>query len=115
LLQIPKSSKNRQRRIAQLGLSTPSQEAASTRDVDTRVAQLLDSTLIGCASDTTPKVQEQEARERSRDIEHFTQQRSQNTSGGTFKPGYFLQSEVGRVAQSQLHILARGSVSRSSS
>jgi hypothetical protein len=113
LLQLPNSSKNRRRRISQLGVSTPAQDDASTHDVDIKVAQLLDSTLIGCAPDAAPKNQEQEARERSRDIEKFTQQRTQDATGGTFKPGYFLQSEVGRVTPSQLHSLARGNASRS--
>jgi hypothetical protein len=113
LLQLPKSSKNRRRRISQLGLSPTAQDDASTRDVDIKVAQLLDSTLIGCVSGAVPKNHEQEVRDRSRDIEKFTQQRSQDATGGTFKPGYFLQSEVGRVTSSQLHSLARGHASRS--
>jgi hypothetical protein len=98
LSQLPKSSKNRRRRLSQLG-ATPVQHDASAHDVDIQLGQLLDSALIGCFPATEPKNAAQEVKERDRDIENFTQQRSQNTSGGTFKPGYFLQSEVGRVTR----------------
>jgi hypothetical protein len=95
LSRLPKSSKNRRRRLSQLGLGTPAQDDTSTRDVDIRLGQLLDSTLIGCFSPVAPRDFAQELKERDRDIENFTQQRSQNTSAGTFQPDYFLQSEVG--------------------
>jgi telomerase reverse transcriptase len=97
LSRLPKSSKGRRRRIAQLGLTAQSRDDASTRDVDIELGQLLDSVLIGCFPDAELKHVEREAKERDRDIESFTQQRSQSISGGTFQPGYFLQSEVGRV------------------
>jgi hypothetical protein len=95
LSRLPKSSKNRRRRLSQLGLGTPAQDDASTRDVDIQLGQLLDSTLIGCFPLVVVEDIAQELKERDRDIENFTQQRSQNTSAGTFKPGYLLQSEVG--------------------
>jgi telomerase reverse transcriptase len=105
LSRLPKSSKNRRRRLSQLGLATPAQNDASTRDVDAQLGQLLDSALIGCFSPAEPNNLAQEVKERNRDIENFTQQRSQNTSGATYKPGYFLQSEVGRVTRtSALHV-----------
>jgi hypothetical protein len=98
--QLPKSSKNRRRRISQLGLTTPVvQDHAPTREIDIELGQLLDSTLVGCSLHIDSTNQEQESRERNREIESFTQQRSQNNTGGTFKPGYFLQSEVGQVTQ----------------
>jgi len=111
LSKLPNSSKNRRRRISQLGLATPAQKDASTCDVDSDLAQLLDSILVGCSTETASNTQEQLLKERNREIERFTQQRSQSVSGGTFKPGYFLQCEVG---QSQSHDVARGSQSRSS-
>jgi hypothetical protein len=98
LSRLPKSSKGRRRRIAQLGLTTPAQdENATTHDIDVQVGQLLDSTLVGCFPDAQPKNIEDEAKERDREFEHFTQQRSQSVSGGTFKSGYIRQSEVGQV------------------
>lgn len=49
---------------------------------------------------TTKLVDEEKlARERNRDIETFTQQLSPAVTGGTFKPGYFLQSGVGHTRQ----------------
>jgi hypothetical protein len=95
LSQLPKSSKNRRRRLSQLGLVAPVQDDASAHDVDIQLGQLLDSALIGCFPAAEPKNAAQEVKERDRDIENFTQQRPQNTSGGTFKSGYLLQSEVG--------------------
>jgi telomerase reverse transcriptase len=98
LSRLPKSSKGRRRRISQLGLTTPAQDdSASTHDIDVQVGQLLDSALVGCFPDAQPKNIEYEAKERDREFEHFTQQRSQSVSGGTFKSGYFRQSEVGQV------------------
>jgi telomerase reverse transcriptase len=81
--------------LSQLGLAAPAQDDASAHDVDIQLGQLLDTALIGCFPTAEPKNAAREVKERNRDIENFTQQRSQNTSGGTFKPGYFLQSEVG--------------------
>jgi telomerase reverse transcriptase len=95
LAQLPLSSKNRRRRISQLGQTPPAQDDASTRDADIQLGQLLDSTLIGCLQNAVPEDVDQELKDRKREIESFTQQRSQSISGGTFKPGYFMQSEVG--------------------
>ncbi|KAF2831905.1 hypothetical protein CC86DRAFT_82738 [Ophiobolus disseminans] len=94
LSKLPNSSKNRRRRISQLGYATPAQKDAATGDVDVDLGQLLDSTLVGYSPYTIPNTQEQAEKECSREIERFTQQRSQTVSGGTFKPGYFLQCEV---------------------
>ena len=112
LSKLPKSSKNRRRRISQLGLTSPAQDDAATCDVDTALGHLLDLTLVGCLPDTASNTQEQVAKELDREIERFTQQRSQIVSGGTFRPGYFMQSEVGLVTQSQLHNIAHGILSR---
>ncbi|KAH4908622.1 hypothetical protein HBI80_055510 [Parastagonospora nodorum] len=96
LSRLPKSSKGRRRRIAQLGLATSAHDDAPTRDLDVQLGQLLDLALIGCVPDAEPGNIQHEAKERDRDreLESFTQQRSQSNSGGTFKSGYFLQSEV---------------------
>lgn len=115
LSQLPKSSKNRRRNIAQIRVTAPAEIDASTNDADTGLAQLLDSVLVGLPSaigyNTSP--QADAVKERDREIECFTQQRSQNTSGGTFKPGYFMQYEVSTVAQSPFHEGARGDISKS--
>ncbi|KAH7401802.1 hypothetical protein DE146DRAFT_631094 [Phaeosphaeria sp. MPI-PUGE-AT-0046c] len=93
LSRLHKAAKNRRRRIAQLGLSPPTHQDESTRDIDAQVGLLLDATLVGCFPDAESKSVDQEARERQRDTDTFTQQRSQGTFGATFKPGYFMQSE----------------------
>jgi hypothetical protein len=115
--QLPKCSKHRRRRISQLGLALPDQNHALANDADTGLAQLLDSTLVGLSSDagTESSTHVHAEKERDREIEHFTQQRSQSTSGGTFKPGYSMQCEVGTTLQSQLHENARGNISKTSS
>jgi hypothetical protein len=100
LSQLPTSSKNRRRRLCQLGNIPPAPGGQPTSDVDTDLGQLLDSTLIGCSSDAGSKRAEHAAKDRDRDIKSFTQQRSQSNSGATFEPGYFRQSEVGCVTQS---------------
>jgi hypothetical protein len=111
LSRLPKSSKNRRRRISQL-VDTAQSPGSACDDDDLGIAQLLDSTLVGISSDTKcSSTQEQVARERKREIEHFTQQRSQSISGGTSKSGYLLQCEVGRVTQSQFHRAMHGIVS----
>ncbi|CAE7177976.1 hypothetical protein PTNB85_02944 [Pyrenophora teres f. teres] len=62
--------------------------------LDTHVAELLDSALVGSPARAEPEKQAQVNRERDQDIDTFTQQRSQGTPGGTFKPGYHEQSEI---------------------
>ncbi|KAF1845713.1 uncharacterized protein K460DRAFT_113633 [Cucurbitaria berberidis CBS 394.84] len=94
LSQLPTSSKSRRRRISQLGQATPAQDASSTHPADVQLGQLLDSALVGAFSKTSTGCEEQAAKERDQDVDLFTQQRSQGTAGGTFKPGYFLQSEI---------------------
>jgi len=117
LSQLPKCSKHRRRKISQLGLVTLDENHGQASDADTGLARLLDSTLVGLSSDTShdSSTQAYAEMERDREIERFTQQRSQSTSGGTFEPGYFMQCEVGTVPQSQLHEVAHGNIPRSSS
>ncbi|KAL5121967.1 Telomerase reverse transcriptase [Pleosporales sp. CAS-2024a] len=93
LSRLPTSSKGRRRRIAHVGSAPRAQDDdACTRDLDLQLGTLLDSALVACFPNPEPKHTEHDARERER--ESFTQQRSQTVSGGTFKPGYFLQSEI---------------------
>jgi hypothetical protein len=99
LSQLPKSSKNRRRRISQLGLSSPVQDAASAHDGDVELGQLLDATLVGSFPNAKIEPSAHVAQERTREIVTFTQQRSQAITGGTFKPGYLLQAEVGNVTR----------------
>ena len=95
LFVLPKASKNRRRKLAQLGRPIAAKGATSTCDPDSELGHLLDSTVIG-GQDTAKVENEAElTRERDRDIETFTQQLSPAITGGTFKPGYFLQAEVG--------------------
>lgn len=91
---LPKSSKNRRRKLAQLGRPIAGKEATSTCVPDSELGQLLDSTVIGEHLTTKINDGDQLTRERNKDIETFTQQLSPAVSGGTFNPGYFLQSEV---------------------
>ncbi|KAJ4338970.1 Telomerase reverse transcriptase [Ascochyta clinopodiicola] len=94
LSQLPKSSKNRRRKLAQLGLPAAIKAAASTHDPDYELGQLLDSTVVGQQSVSKTDNQRQVTEERNKDIEAFTQQLSPAITGGTFKPGYLLQSEL---------------------
>lgn len=94
LAQLPTSSRGRRRRISQLGLSTVAENSTSTRHVDTELGQLLDSALVGLFPGSSTESEEQVTRERRHDIDLFTQQRLQGATGGTFQPGYRLQSEV---------------------
>ncbi|KAF1929540.1 uncharacterized protein M421DRAFT_4010 [Didymella exigua CBS 183.55] len=91
---LPKSSRNRHRRLAHLGRPIASNRAASTSEPDGELAQLLDSTVIGECRTAKINDQEQLVRDRIRDIETFTQQLSPAVSGGTFEPGYFKQAEI---------------------
>lgn len=97
LLQLPKSSKNRRRKLAHLGCQIANQLAAPASDSDYELGQLLDSTVIGEHKTAKPENLEQLKRECNQDIETFTQQLSPAITGGTFKPGYFLQAEVGHL------------------
>ncbi|KAH8633592.1 hypothetical protein IG631_12226 [Alternaria alternata] len=94
LSKLPSTSKNRQRKISQLGRTTSAQ-GISQNHLDTAVVQLLDSTLVCTSSvnaDTGAHTCFKE--EREKDIRAFTQQRSQSTPGSTFNPGYYMQSEI---------------------
>lgn len=89
---LPRSSKNRRRKISQLG-QAPAHPAC---DADVELAKLLDTTLVGGAfPNVSVEAPDQVDQDRDRDIAAFTQQLSQVTPGGTFRPGYFLQPEVG--------------------
>lgn len=94
LSRLHTSSKNRRRRISQLGTSTSPQDASSAHPLDADVAALLDSTLVGVTSTASTVSDEQATKDRDLDVGVFTQRRNQATSGGTFNPGYFLQAEV---------------------
>ncbi|KAH9860521.1 hypothetical protein J1614_011852 [Plenodomus biglobosus] len=94
LSQLSNSSKSRRRRIAQIGQSTSALDATSKQPIDEELGRLLDTALVSTGTVASAETFEQITKERNRDIEIFTQQRSQGTSGGTFKPGYHLQSET---------------------
>ena len=94
--QLPVSSKSRRRRISQLGHSTPAQ-GETAADVDHELGLLLDAALVGSSPHVKAVNETYTANERRLEIESFTQQRSQSGTGGTFRPCYLLQSEVGRV------------------
>jgi hypothetical protein len=102
LSRLPSASTTRRRRISQLGHATAAQGTNPTHDLDIEVAQLLDSALVGTLVNPGTDNVAHGDEERDQDIEAFTQQRSQCTPGGTFKPGYFIQTEVGRVAPAAL-------------
>lgn len=98
---LPKSSRNRRRKLAQLGrpvaAKTGPHSTCSPDDIE--LAQLLDSTVIGDSGTAKVENEEQLTKDRNRDIETFTQQLSPAITASTFKPGYFMQSEVGRPTQ----------------
>jgi telomerase reverse transcriptase len=99
LSRLPSSSTTRRRRISQLGHTNATQDTKPTPDLDSDVAQLLDSVLVGTLVDPGADKPAHVDEQRDQDIEAFTQQKSQCTPGGTFKPGYFMQTEVGCVTQ----------------
>ncbi|KAF3038844.1 hypothetical protein E8E12_007738 [Didymella heteroderae] len=92
---LPKSSRNRRRKLAHLGRPIASNNATSICEPDVELGRLLDSTVIGQCETAKIDGQEQLTKERVRDIETFTQQLSPAITGGTFQPGYFKQAEVG--------------------
>lgn len=97
LSQIPKSSRGRRRRVDQLGNSSTAHDATPIPDIDIELARLLDSALVTTSSNFPDASSAQRNKEREQEVESFTQQRPPDTAGGTFKPGYFLQSEVCRA------------------
>lgn len=103
LSRLPTSSKNRRRKISQLGAQRPSPNASATRVVDIELGELLDSTLVGVLSDSgSSAAREEAAKERDKDIESFSQQLPSKTTASTFEPGYWLQAEVSEVLQCAL-------------
>ncbi|CAI6341564.1 unnamed protein product [Periconia digitata] len=105
LSQLPTSSKNRRRKIAHLGVQQVPDNGddkndnsvdISTSAIDTEVAKLLDSILVGVASKhvTDATIVTDIAKEHDQDLQTFSQQLSSGSTGGTFKPGYFLQAEI---------------------
>lgn len=98
LSRLPTSSKGRRRRIAQLG----STGTNANHDNDVGLGQLLDSTLVGSFQNANVNAKVP-SEQRKRDIETFTQHRSQGVSGGTLESGYLLQSEVGFAVEYQIH------------
>jgi hypothetical protein len=99
LSRLPGTSKNRRRKISQLGLPNPNGSPAATRGPDVELGQLLDSTLVGVPVKGDTEVPDDSADARDRDIELFSQQLPDCATGSTFKPGYFLQPEVGVFTQ----------------
>ncbi|KAF2630853.1 hypothetical protein BU25DRAFT_249279 [Macroventuria anomochaeta] len=91
---LPKSSKNRRRKLARLGRPMATKKATSICEPNMKLGQLLDSTVIGEHRTTEINDEEQPTKECNKDIEIFTQQLSPAITGATFKPGYFLQSEI---------------------
>ncbi|KNG48986.1 telomerase reverse transcriptase [Stemphylium lycopersici] len=94
LSRLPSSSKNRHRRISQLGRAAPAPGIGPAQQVDSAVVRLLDTALVGSTAHGAVEQQSRADQERDRDIIAFTQQRSQGTPGGTFKAGYYLQTEI---------------------
>ncbi|KAI1518837.1 telomerase reverse transcriptase [Pyrenophora tritici-repentis] len=94
LSRLPKSSKSRHRKISQLGRASTAQDPTPIHPLDTDLADLLDSALVGSLAGAEPEKQAQVNQERDQDIDAFTQQRSQGTPGGTYKPGHHKQSEI---------------------
>lgn len=105
LSRLSVASKNRHRKISQLGKSDPSHHATATRGVDIGLGKLLDSTLVGVPPTAAAASREEAAKARDGDIVGFSQQLLNSTTGGTFKPGYFQQSEVGYSNHSVLHVI----------
>lgn len=103
LARLPTSSKNRRRRISQLGQNSIVPDGATTTTaadtdggVDVELAHLLDSTLVGVPQRAVATEHREESEDtRTKDITTFSQQLSACASGSTFNPGYFLQTEVG--------------------
>ncbi|KAJ4301248.1 Telomerase reverse transcriptase [Kalmusia sp. IMI 367209] len=95
LSRLPASSrlKSRRRKLSQLGLH-PSHEDTATCGTDLELGELLDSTLVGVLPNGDADRRENALREREKDLESFTQELSLTNSASTFKPGYFLQSEI---------------------
>ncbi|PVH95994.1 hypothetical protein DM02DRAFT_132437 [Periconia macrospinosa] len=100
LSRLPASSKNRRRKIAHLGVQQgPEQQDTNTatHGIDAELGKLLDATLIGVVSKhvTDDTAATDIAKERDQDLKNFSQHLSSSgTIGGTFKPGYFVHSEV---------------------
>lgn len=89
LAKTQNTSKSRRRRIAHLADPAPLSSAPSTQQLlDQELGRLLDTALVATADPTPPTL------DTDQDIEAFSQQRSQETSGATFQPGYLRQSEV---------------------
>ena len=100
LSRLPASSgsKSRRRHLSQLGIITGDQSTAP-RGIDLELGEVLDATLVGVLPSRRAANPEVAARERDDDLENFTQEvAANNASAGTFKPGYFLQDEVGPTA-----------------
>ncbi|KAF2710295.1 hypothetical protein K504DRAFT_481429, partial [Pleomassaria siparia CBS 279.74] len=113
LSRLPIASKNRRRKLSQLGKPDATAPATSnlltslTRgvgvdvdidtnidiniDIDIELGRLLDSTLVGLST-TSPTASPDKSKHG--DIVNFSQQLLKSSTGGTFKPGYFQQSET---------------------
>ncbi|KAF2003575.1 hypothetical protein P154DRAFT_96154 [Amniculicola lignicola CBS 123094] len=92
LSRLPGSSKNRRRKILQLG-TTAGHDSPASPAVDFELGQLLDATVVGVPATTVAAYADEAVKAREADFEHFSQQLPEG-SGSTFKPGYFLQREI---------------------
>jgi hypothetical protein len=90
LSRLPSTSKNRRRKIAQLGRS----QGQSLDAVDSDLARLLDSALVGTNPKPSAASREEAIRAREIEITSFSQQLLDCATDGTFTPGYYLQGEV---------------------
>jgi hypothetical protein len=90
LSRLPGTSKNRRRKISQLGQS----EGPRLDGLDSELARLLDSALVGANHRPTATSREEAIIARDRDIISFSQQLVDCATGRTFTPGYFQQGEV---------------------
>lgn len=101
LSRLPGTSKNRRRKISQLGRA----EGQSVDGVDSELARLLDSALVGANRIPTAASREETIVARDRDIISFSQQLTDCATGSTFTPGYFQQGEVRplKISNSRSH------------
>ncbi|KAF2876100.1 hypothetical protein BDV95DRAFT_216795 [Massariosphaeria phaeospora] len=91
LSQLPKSSKNRRRRITQLGLLESPRDGRGG-GLDDELGRLLDSTVVGLTAPAEAPDSTEAAKEINKEIETFSQQLPACNTGSTFRPGYFRQA-----------------------
>ena len=94
LSRLPPSSKNRRRKLSQLGQPAHARDSAVTRSVDIELAQVLDSALVGVPEETLASSDDDTPQARDKQIDYFTQHLPDCATASTFNAGYFLQAEV---------------------